>query len=280
MFERFTEKARRIIFFARYEASQYGSPFIETEHLLLGLLREDGLLVLRFLQPKTTAIEFRAQIEAQIFRRESISTFVEVPLTDESKKVLIRAKEEADKLRHQHIGTEHLLLGMLGIPNSLAARLLVESGADVNAIRKQIGETPGSGKRDETDRASRDLDEAIATADSFLAGIKAPNWGKLASFFATNSQIVDWAGKRLVGYDEIQKQFEALFAPYSKRNVTSQLESAEISPTETVVISILWENVTIGSQSFRSLHRMTLVLARQDEEWAIYLLQVTPVLVS
>jgi uncharacterized protein (TIGR02246 family) len=280
VFERFTEKARRIIFFARYEACQYGSPFIETEHLLLGLLREDGLLVLRFLQPKTTAIEFRTQIEAQTARRESISTSIEVPLTDESKEVLIRAKEEADRLRHRHIGTEHLLLGILGIPNSLAARLLVERGADVHAIRVQIAEKSGSGEPNEADGASQELEEAIAIADSFLAAIKAPNWGGMASFFATNSQIVDWAGKRLVGYDEIQKQFEALFAPYSKRSVTSQLESAEIGPAETVVVSILWENVTIGSQSFRSLHRMTLVLARQDEEWAIYLLQVTPVVVS
>jgi hypothetical protein len=277
VFERFTEKARRIIFFARYEASQYGSPVIETEHLLLGLLREDGLMVLRFLQPKTTAIEFRKQIETQTTRRERIPTSVEVPLTDEAKKVFVRAKEEADKLRNRHIGTEHLLLGMLGIPNSLAARLLVERGADVQAIRKQIGEASDAGERYETDRASQDLEEATATANSFLAGIKAPNWGDMASFFVTNSQIVDWAGKRLVGYEEIQKQFTALFAPYSKRNVASQLESAEIGPAETIVVSILWENVTVGSQSSRLRHRMTLVLARQDEEWAIYLLQVTPI---
>jgi ATP-dependent Clp protease ATP-binding subunit ClpC len=81
MFERYTEKARRVIFFARYEASQYGSPYIETEHLLLGLIREDKALANRFL--RTDTIEsVRKEIEsAGITIRERISTSVEVPLS-------------------------------------------------------------------------------------------------------------------------------------------------------------------------------------------------------
>jgi ATP-dependent Clp protease ATP-binding subunit ClpC len=134
VFERFTEKARRVIFFARYEASQYGSPVIETEHLLLGLLREDGHVVLRFLRAKATASQFRTQIETHVTQRERISTAVEVPLTDECKKILILAKEESDNFQHRYIGTEHLLLAMLECPASLAARLLIERGVDTAAI--------------------------------------------------------------------------------------------------------------------------------------------------
>jgi ATP-dependent Clp protease ATP-binding subunit ClpC len=74
MFERYTEKARRVIFFARYEASQFGSPCIETEHLLLGIMREDHALVFRFkLEPE----RIRRQIDEGILIREKISTAVD-----------------------------------------------------------------------------------------------------------------------------------------------------------------------------------------------------------
>src|ERR1700741_1393799 len=104
MFERYTEKARRVILFARYEASQYGSPYIETEHLLLGLLREDRAFALRLLGEVNAEKGIRSEIERHITSREPISTSVEVPLTSESKRVLNLAGEEADGLGHRHIG--------------------------------------------------------------------------------------------------------------------------------------------------------------------------------
>jgi ATP-dependent Clp protease ATP-binding subunit ClpC len=124
----YTEKARRVIFFARYEASNYGSPCIETEHLLLGLLREDPALQARFLGPATVLADIRAEIEKQITVRERISAAVEVPLTLESKLVLIFAAEEAERLGHRNVGPEHLLAGMLRVEGSFAARLLRERG--------------------------------------------------------------------------------------------------------------------------------------------------------
>src|SRR5437016_9568244 len=111
MFERYTEKARRVVFFARYEASQYGSPYIETEHLLLGLLREDRSLAKRFLGEANAGEGIRAEIERHIKLGERISTSVEMPLTMESKDVLTLAAKEADRLGHHRVGTEHILLG-------------------------------------------------------------------------------------------------------------------------------------------------------------------------
>jgi 2-C-methyl-D-erythritol 2,4-cyclodiphosphate synthase len=110
MLERFTEKARRVIFFARYEASQYGSPCIEADHLLLGLVREDPRLAS---QLGLTIANIRETIEARITIKERISTSIEVPLTKESKNILNRAAEEADKLGHRHVGPEHLLLAII-----------------------------------------------------------------------------------------------------------------------------------------------------------------------
>ncbi|HZC24377.1 MAG TPA: Clp protease N-terminal domain-containing protein, partial [Candidatus Binatia bacterium] len=95
MFERYTEKARRVIFFARYEASQFGSPVIDTEHLLLGLLREDKRAF--FWIPKAQPPDLiRQRIESSIPKRPPISTAVDLPLSRASKSVLHRGKDEAD----------------------------------------------------------------------------------------------------------------------------------------------------------------------------------------
>lgn len=99
MFQRFTEKARRVIFFARYEAAQFGSPYIETEHLLLGVLREDEALTNRFIGKSSWDI--RKEIEANTTVHEKTSTSADLPLRDESKRVLNFSAEEADRLKRQ-----------------------------------------------------------------------------------------------------------------------------------------------------------------------------------
>jgi ATP-dependent Clp protease ATP-binding subunit ClpA len=124
MFERYTEKSRRVIFFARYEASQYGSPYIETEHLLLGLLRENAALTRVVLPSKTSIDAIRQQIAEHATRREKTSTSIDLPLSNESKRVLAHAAEEAERLQSKHIGSEHLLLGLLRENGAFGAQLL------------------------------------------------------------------------------------------------------------------------------------------------------------
>jgi ATP-dependent Clp protease ATP-binding subunit ClpC len=141
MFERYTEKARRVIFFARYEASQFGSPYIETEHLLLGLLREDKALTNRFLRSHASVESIRKQIEQHTTVREKVSTSVDLPLSNECKHVLAYAAEEAERLSHKHIGTEHLLLGLLREEKCFAAEILMERGLRLPAIREELQRT-------------------------------------------------------------------------------------------------------------------------------------------
>ena len=141
MFERYTEKARRVIFFARYEASQFGSPYIETEHLLLGLLREDKALTNRFLRSHASVESIRKQIEGHTTIREKVSTSVDLPLSNECKRVLAYAAEEAERLSHKHIGTEHLLLGLLREEKCFAAEILTERGLRLPAIRDELQRT-------------------------------------------------------------------------------------------------------------------------------------------
>jgi ATP-dependent Clp protease ATP-binding subunit ClpC len=88
MFERYTERARRVIFFARYEASQFGSTTIETEHLLLGLIREDKNLTTRFLRNSSSIENIRKEIEGRTTIREKVSTSIDLPLSNECKRIL------------------------------------------------------------------------------------------------------------------------------------------------------------------------------------------------
>jgi ATP-dependent Clp protease ATP-binding subunit ClpC len=140
MFERYTEKARRVIFFARYESSQFGSTYIETEHLLLGLLREDKALTNRFLRSHASVDSIRKQIEAHTTIHEKVSTSVDLPLSNESKRALAYAAEEAERLGHKHIGMEHLLLGLLREGNCFAATILLERGLKLESVRKELAE--------------------------------------------------------------------------------------------------------------------------------------------
>src|SRR5438105_8873015 len=138
MFERYTEKARRVIFFARYEASQFGSPYMESEHLLLGLLREDKALANRFLRSHAAVDSIRKQIEGHATIREKVSTSVDLPLSHECKRVLAYGAEEAERLNHKYIGTEHLLLGLLREEKCFAAEILHERGLRLSAIREEL----------------------------------------------------------------------------------------------------------------------------------------------
>ena len=139
MFERYTEKARRVIFFARYEASAFGSPVIDTEHMLLGLLREDKS-VYRWL-PKIDLQTIRQRVFELSPKLPSTSTAVDLPLSEPVKRVLKYAASEAERLANRHIGTEHLFLALLGEEGCVAAKLLREGGADAGSIRVQLAES-------------------------------------------------------------------------------------------------------------------------------------------
>jgi ATP-dependent Clp protease ATP-binding subunit ClpC len=161
MFERYTEKARRVIFFARYEASQFGLPNIETEHLLLGLLREDKALANRFFRSHSSVEAIRKQIEAHTTIREKVSTSADLPLSTESKRVLANAAEEAERLGHKHIGTEHLLLGLLREEDCFAAKILTERNLKLETVRDELAHATHEPDRPTLPEAAPPLAAAI-----------------------------------------------------------------------------------------------------------------------
>jgi hypothetical protein len=138
MFERLTEGARRTIFFSRYEASQFGSTEITTEHLLLGLMREAKALLGHFL-PNYRDEEIRRRIEEQSPPAgEEVSTSIDMPLSTASKNVLRRAEEEANRNKDATIGNEHLLLALLGQEKCPASEILRGYGLELTRVRFEI----------------------------------------------------------------------------------------------------------------------------------------------
>ncbi|MGH9946049.1 MAG: ATP-dependent Clp protease ATP-binding subunit [Pyrinomonadaceae bacterium] len=146
MFERYSERSRRIIFFARYEALQYGSPVIAPEHILLGLIREDKTVAGRLfpLRRDFGADKIRAEIEDRIAVRDRIPQSAELHLSPETKKVLFYANEESRSLKSRNVGPEHILMGLLREERSVAAEILIQFGLRIQDIRneaaKQFGE--------------------------------------------------------------------------------------------------------------------------------------------
>ena len=137
MFEKFTEKAKRVLFLARYEASQMGSRVIGTEHLLLGLLKEGEEITRELFSRSNINIDMlRSELEEMGPSREKISTSVEIPFSEETKKALAFAEEESARMLHTYIGTEHLVLGLLRVEHSAAARMLMEKGMVLYAARE------------------------------------------------------------------------------------------------------------------------------------------------
>ena len=112
MFEKYNEKARRALFFARYEASKLGSRVIESEHILLGVLREGEEIIKEiFARFNVKPEQIRREVEGDRLFVDRISSSAELPLSEESKKILAYAAHEAESMLHQYVGTEHLLIG-------------------------------------------------------------------------------------------------------------------------------------------------------------------------
>jgi ATP-dependent Clp protease ATP-binding subunit ClpC len=134
MFERYSEKARRVIFFARYEASQWSAEVIEPAHLLLGLLREDRTLFRKFLRAQEPLRNVAGSLGLKPSER-NIFVSGDMPLSEAAKRVLTYAAEEAEQKGHRFVSTQHLLLGLLREPGPVQY-LLEAEGLRLSAVRE------------------------------------------------------------------------------------------------------------------------------------------------
>jgi len=147
MFERYSERSRRVIFFARYEALQYGSSVISPEHVLLGLMREDKTITARFvpLRHELTVDKVRREIEDRIVVRDRMPQSSDLHLAAETKRVLFYANEESRQLRSRLVAPEHLLLGLVSDERSIAAEILLQHGVRAQDVRNELLRASGMG---------------------------------------------------------------------------------------------------------------------------------------
>jgi ATP-dependent Clp protease ATP-binding subunit ClpA len=222
MFERYTEKTRRAIFFARFEASQFGSTCIDTEHLLLGILREDKVLTTRFLRPFGSAEAIRRTIEAHTTVRQFVPTSVDLPVSDECKRVLAYAAEEADQLSHPQINTAHLVLGLLREEQCFAAKILGAHGVQISPFCEEIAHAYDTSQK-ETLPAAPGLSTVAIDSTPLGAAIEVDS-----SFLGHTPAVLTLAlGERLVtitkpSYKTWQRKL--LVLPGGRQKISTELE--------------------------------------------------------
>ena len=138
LFERFTDRARRVVVLAQEEARLLNHNYIGTEHILLGLIHEGEGVAAKALESLGISLEaVRSQVE-EIIGQGGSSPSGHIPFTPRAKKVLELSLREALQLGHNYIGTEHILLGLIREGEGVAAQVLVKLGADLSRVRQQV----------------------------------------------------------------------------------------------------------------------------------------------
>jgi len=138
MFERFTDRARRVVVLAQEEARMLDHDYIGTEHILLGLIHEGEGVAAKALESLGISLDAVRQRVEEIIGRGQQAPSGHIPFTPRAKKVLELSLREALQLGHSYIGTEHILLGLIREGDGVAAQILVGSGVDLNRARQQV----------------------------------------------------------------------------------------------------------------------------------------------
>ncbi len=145
MFNRFTERARKVIILAKEEARRFNHDYIGTEHILLGLVREGEGVAATVLKKVGVSLEnIRIEVEKLVQPGPTTQIIGDIPFTPRAKKALELAAEEARSLGHNYIGTEHLLLGLIREGEGIASQVLLNLGMDLNTVRNEVMELLGS----------------------------------------------------------------------------------------------------------------------------------------
>jgi ATP-dependent Clp protease ATP-binding subunit ClpC len=138
MWQRFTERARKVVFYAQEEAQRFGEGYVSTEHLLLGLVRESDSVAARVLEKLGVSLnKIRAEVEKQLPRGDARAS-QDMTLTPRAKRVIDLAYDEARNLNNNYIGTEHLLLGLIREGDGLAGRVLAKLGVELEKARREV----------------------------------------------------------------------------------------------------------------------------------------------
>ena len=232
MFDRFTERARKVIILAKEEARRFNHDYIGTEHILLGLIKEGESVAAAVLQNLGLGLEqIRLEIEKLVQMGPSTIVSGDIPFTPKAKKVIELAMDEARRLGHNYIGTEHLLLGLMKEGEGVASHVLMNIGLDLNKVRNEIIKLLGS--------------TAPASAQGSTGGQKTRSktpaldaFGRDLTQLARESKLDPVVGRK----DEIERVIQVL----SRRTKNNPVLLGEAGVGKTAIVEGLAQKIVDG----------------------------------
>jgi ATP-dependent Clp protease ATP-binding subunit ClpC len=228
MFNRFTERARKVLVLAKEEARRFNHDYIGTEHILLGLIREGEGVACAVLQNLGIDLErLRIEIEKLISPGSSASVLGDIPFTPRAKKALELAAEEAHNLGHNYIGTEHILLGLIREGEGLASQVLFSLGVDLRKIREEISALLGGGQP---------FQNTAAPAASKTPALD--SFGRDLTRLAKDGKLDPVIGRKA----EIERVIQVL----SRRTKNNPVLLGEAGVGKTAIVEGLAQNITLS----------------------------------
>ncbi|MFM1818897.1 MAG: hypothetical protein RIS61_495, partial [Actinomycetota bacterium] len=233
MFERFTDRARRVVVLAQEEARMLNHNYIGTEHILLGLIHEGEGVAAKALESLEISLEaVRAQVE-EIIGQGQQAPSGHIPFTPRAKKVLELSLREALQLGHNYIGTEHILLGLIREGEGVAAQVLVKLGADLNRVRQQVIQLL-SGYQGKEPQAVGSAQEGTPSTSLVL-----DQFGRNLTQAARDGQLDPVIGR--------EKEIERVMQVLSRRTKNNPVLIGEPGVGKTAVVEGLAQNVVKGN---------------------------------
>ncbi|WP_460963088.1 ATP-dependent Clp protease ATP-binding subunit, partial [Parasphingorhabdus pacifica] len=235
MFERFTDRARRVVVLAQEEARMLNHDYIGTEHVLLGLIQEGEGVAARALESMAISTDgVRQDVEEIVGRGRQEAPGEHIPFTPRAKKVLELSLREALQLGHNYIGTEHLLLGLIREDEGVAAQVLIKRGADVNRARREVVELlTGSSPSDEQTTGAGSKSEGTASTALTL-----DQFGQNLTRQARESEL-----DPVVGRDQ---ETERIMQVLSRRTKNNPVLIGEAGVGKTAVVEGLAQRIVRG----------------------------------
>jgi ATP-dependent Clp protease ATP-binding subunit ClpC len=257
MFDRFTDRAKKVMSFARQEAMKFNHEYIGTEHILLGLVQEGSGVAANVLKNMTIDLDkIRHEVEKIVKTGPSMVTMGQLPFTPRAKKVLELSLEEASQLSHNYIGTEHLLLGLIRENEGIAAQVLMNLGIKLEEVREEVLEFLGASENNNEDEGENSEQQGSSGGSSGGSSQPSSGSGAAAGNSKSKTPALDSFGRDLtdlaregkldpvIGRDsEIERVVQIL----SRRTKNNPVLLGEAGVGKTAIVEGLAQRIVKGT---------------------------------